>query len=67
MTLDEVDGGVGDALPPKLGDAIVFGSPVPDPNEPEHAATAAPTTTQAATADETRAKPIARTVRVLGR
>lgn len=38
MTLELL--GVGDGLdgPPKLGDAIVFGRPVPDPNEPEHAA-----------------------------
>jgi ketosteroid isomerase-like protein len=63
ITLEDVAGGVGDALPPKLGVAIVFGSPLPEPNDPEHAATAAPSTTQAATAVETRARLIARKIR----
>src|SRR6202011_1776324 len=68
MTLEEVAGGDGVPFAPKFGDAAaVFGSPVPEPNEPEHAATAAPRTTQAATAVETRARLIPRKVRVLRR
>ncbi|HEY0393033.1 MAG TPA: hypothetical protein VGD01_00935 [Candidatus Elarobacter sp.] len=61
ITLDWV-AGVGDAAAglPKFGEAIVFGSPVPEPNEPEHEAIAAPSATQPAAAVKTRARVIAR-------
>lgn len=59
ITLDALAGVGADEGPPKLGDASVFGSPLPEPNEPEHEATAAPRTTQPAAAVNTRARVIA--------
>jgi len=63
MTLAALGAGDGVVGPPKLGDDIVLGIPVPEPNEPEQAAPAAPSTIQAAIAGNTRANVIACKVR----
>src|SRR5665213_2105499 len=65
MTLEELAGVGAEEGPPKLGEPMVVGMPLPEPNEPEHDAIEAPRTTQPAAAVKTRARIITRTVRVL--